>query len=269
VPPRGLTSDLSTAGFAALQSVGLDPVGQVMGSCVWHFGYLPYACGAGSGTGASVQTQPVRSYAASLRTARATALLRLREQCVALGGHGVVNVHLEWSRFHGVNRTQEITATGTAVRVRSATHPRYVFTAALPGQDVASLLQAGWAACAVAYGVSVAARHDDWATGSRVRRARNSEVPSLTDLTTTVRRWCRDDLRGEVRSTGGRGAVLGTQGLTVWHHEPAAGHSDHLAIATLIGTALVRVPRKAGAAATPALLSMMRLSTRPTARSPL
>jgi len=267
VPPGGLTSDLSTAGFAALQSVGLDPVGQVMGSCVWHFGYLPYACGARSGVGASVQTQPVRSYAASLRTARATALLRLREQCVALGGHGVVNVHLEWSRFHGVNRTQEITATGTAVRVRSATHPRYVFTAALPGQDVASLLQAGWAACAVAYGVSVAARHDPLA--GRVARRRNGEVRSLTDLTTTARRWCRDDLRGEVRSTGGRGAVLGTQGLTVWHHEPAEGHSDHLVIATLIGTALVRVPRKGGAPAAPAPLSMLRLSTRPTARSTL
>lgn len=268
------TSDLSTAAFAALQGVGLDPVGQVMGSCVWHLGRWTYTCGAvqatglrgGQVSGVPATARPVSSYQASLERARKTALRRLRQECAALGGDGVVNVRLGWSRFAGVNRTHEFTATGTAVRARSRVRPRVVFTTTLPGPDVASLLRSGWTPCGVAYGISVAARHDDWRTKTLttgISRA-TVEVPGYTDLVGAVRAWSRRDFAAAAAGTGADGAILTGQELQVWKNEAGGGHTDHLAIATLVGTSVARVrhhsPRPGPGRSGPAVLSVLSLS---------
>jgi len=269
-----VTSDISAAALTALASVGLDPVGQVMGACNWRFVYLTRYGGSYNtrveshlpvGSRWRVWQAPV--YAQELREPRALALRRLRERAQALGAHGLVNVVLSWSDRDGDLGMTEVTATGTAVRARSATNPAYIFSAALPAEEVAELMMAGWVPCGIAHGIGVAVQHDDGSAGP-LRLQGNKEVASLTDLVSWARHWSRSAFDAEARRTGGSGAVLGRQQLEV-RHEAASRGSERIAIATLIGTALVRVPRKGGAPAAPAPLSMLRLSTRPTARSTL
>ncbi len=266
-PGGPATSDISAAALAALLSVGLDPVGQVMGACVWCLDVMPrdastYTTRVEShlpaGSRWPVNRAPL--YAQELRRPRALALRRLREQAQALGAHGVVNVALSWSRWDGDERMAEVTATGTAVRARSAIDPAFIFSAASSAEEVAALMIAGWVPCGIAHGIGVAVQQDDGSVrASRLRG--NQEVPSLTDLVTWARHWSRSAFEAETRRTGGTGAVLGRQELEVRREETGTG-PQRVAIATLVGTALVALPRKTSPAPVPPPLPMLRLPAR-------
>ena len=98
-------SALSADAFAAIRSVGFEPVGQVLGAAVYNVGYTGgYGCpGAWAGYGGfAVPYRSVTqvsgqggygSFGALVKTmyeARRTAIGRMSAECAALGGHGVV-----------------------------------------------------------------------------------------------------------------------------------------------------------------------------------
>src|SRR5580704_2255721 len=111
-------SALSTDEFAAIKSVGFEPVGQVLGAAVYNIGYRGgYGCPSYVGFGnynrmsyggyrpsytavsSSGSGSAYGPLVATLYSARRKAISRMMAECQELGGHGVVGVLLSIGRF--------------------------------------------------------------------------------------------------------------------------------------------------------------------------
>src|SRR5581483_3134006 len=178
------TSLLTVPGATGVQTIGLDPVGEVMGCIVEHIGWSGFGgCGYVGGMLGIVGFGP---YVDALFHGYGTALRRMVDEASAMDADGVVGVRLSVS--HLGNNNREFVALGTAVRARCQQRPSRVFTTDLAGQDVAKLLRAGWVPCAAVYGISVAVRLDDWTTQRQASwGAGNTEVSGYTELVWHVR----------------------------------------------------------------------------------
>jgi uncharacterized protein YbjQ (UPF0145 family) len=123
-------------------------------------------------------------------------------------------------------------------------HAPRPFVTDLPGADVAKLLHAGWVPVSIAFGISVAVRHDDYATQFQARAwGANTEVSGYTDLVQHVRDDARDRFRQHAGRAGADGAIVSSMDLRIWEIEPAERHRDHVAEATVFGTTIARFHR--------------------------
>jgi uncharacterized protein YbjQ (UPF0145 family) len=253
------SSALSVDEFAAIRSVGFEPVGQVLGAAVYNIGYTGgYGCpGAWAGYGG--WATPYRSvtqvsgqggfgsFGALVQTmyeARRTAIGRMISECAELGGHGVVGVSLTIGGFPAGGL--EFKAIGTAVRAPGARPPKAPFSSDLSGQDFAKLITAGWMPAGLVLGISIGARHDDWLTTGQTRwGAGNAEVTGYTELVNSARHDAREQLERDVAARGGDGVVIADMNLRVREREcPSQQHGrDHIAEVTIIGTAIARFAR--------------------------
>lgn len=245
------TSLLSTAETASLQSVGLIPVGEVMGCIVEHIGWQGIlGCGATIGFGSGFGSPAVpaigsresrwagfRPYADAIRRGYATALSRLLLEARALGADGVVGIDLTIADLAGA---REFLALGTAVRARSRTRPPHPFTTDLRGGEVAKLMQGGWVPASILIGFDVAIKHDDWANRTQARSWTNTEVSGYTELTQHARALVRADVEHQVGRLGADGFVASAVGLHVFAVEAGENHRDHVAEALLTGTAVAQ-----------------------------
>lgn len=271
-------SALSTEEFAAIRSTGFEPVGQVLGAAVYSVGYTGgYGCPGGWSSGflggsIAAMTQVSSStgwgsfgpLARTMYEARRKAISRMTAECRALGGHGIVGVSLKIGAFPAGGL--EFHAIGTAVRGIGADPPRRPFTSDLSGQDFAKLIMAGWVPVGLVLGISIAARHDDWVTLSSTRwGAGNIEVPGYTELVNMARHDAREQLDEDVVKLGAEGVVIASADLRVSHRECPAQDSrrDHIAEATLIGTAIARFSDGSGSAP-PNVLAVLSLDPRRT-----
>jgi uncharacterized protein YbjQ (UPF0145 family) len=242
--------------MASVTVVGLPPVGEVMGCIVEHIGWQGfggcgyYGPGAGwaAGRGATVTSGQGARYAGykpyvdALYRGYDTALARMVLEAQAMGADGVVGVRLSVTHLGQDNR--EFVALGTAVRSAGEVHPARPFVTDLPGADVAKLLHAGWVPVSIAFGISVAIRHDDYATLSQARTwGGNTEVAGYTELVQHVRDDARDRFGEHAGRAGADGAIVSSMDLHVWEREPSEGHRDHIAESTVFGTTLARFAR--------------------------
>ncbi len=258
------SSALSTGEFAAIRSVGFEPVGQVMGSAVYHVGrsgrYWGYhAClypGAGRAIGSrygdagialSGNGSPAAQLVAVMDNARRTALARMTTECAALGGDGVVAAQLTMAPFPAAPNCLEFKVIGTAVRAAGPVRPRRPFTSHLDGQGFAKLISAGWVPVDLLVGMSVGVRHDDYATRRQNLSWNNQEVDGWSALVHHVRSDARAQLHRQGVQHGGDGIVLADGELRVWAETCIQGsgvnnteQTDHLAESTLVGTAIAR-----------------------------
>ena len=269
-------SALTTDEFAAIKSVGFDPVGQVLGAAVYNIGYRGgYGCpsyayfgsynrfatgwagyqgattavsssGSGSAYGPMVQT---------LYAARRAAIGRMTAECSALGGHGAVGVRLTIGRFPAGGL--EFKAIGTAVRAPGAMALRRPFTSDVSGQDFAKLIGDGVVPVGLALGISIGARHDDWLTRNQTSRwmSGNTEVSGYTDLINQTRHDARNQLRKDVNALGAEGVVIQSMDMQVGEHECPAqeGARDHVAEVTIVGTAITHFRKSQRATEGPSL----------------
>jgi uncharacterized protein YbjQ (UPF0145 family) len=132
-------SALTSGEFAAIRSVGFEPVGQVFGAAVFGVAYGDgYSCPRTSASSAeAVQVAPSDQQAErdpqeperdeegplgplvrAMDQARLTAVERLTAECAELGGDGVVGLRVSRGSF--LLGGQEFAAVGTAVRARGA-----------------------------------------------------------------------------------------------------------------------------------------------------
>ena len=271
-PSAAWGSTLSCQEFAAVNGVGFAPVGQVFGAAVYSAGSASgSSCpGAGGSSGDAAQTRPAIYVSGqgdlgsfgplvqAMNQARHTATDRMTAECAVLGGHGVVGVRLTRGSF--VLGGLEFSAVGTAVRAPGATHgPRAPFTSDLSGQDFAKLIMAGWVPAGLVLGISIGLRHDD---RTAIRQTRwtsgNVEVAGWTELVGQSRRDARGQLETDVRRLGAQGVVIATMQLGVREREcpVQVGRRDHIAEATLIGTAIARFFPAGQPGAGPALAIM-------------
>jgi uncharacterized protein YbjQ (UPF0145 family) len=264
-------SALSTDEFAAIKSVGFEPVGQVLGAAVYNVGYTGgYGCPSGyfgsysrmgsswrpgytalsSSAGNSLYGPLVQT----MYAARRKAIGRMAEECARLGGHGVVGVRLTIARFPAGGL--EFHAIGTAVRAPGGVRLRHPFTSDLSGQDFAKLIADGVVPVALVLGISIGSRHDDWLTRSQSRwTAGNTEVGGYSELVNMTRHDARSELQLDVARFGAEGVVIQKMDLRVGERECPVqeGARDHTAEAVIIGTAIARFGQFSRAAERPSL----------------
>jgi uncharacterized protein YbjQ (UPF0145 family) len=255
-------SSLTSSEFAAIRSVGFEPVGQVFGAAVFGVAYGDgYSCPRTTALSRTAVEAPVSGQAEgdsqdddgplgplvrAMDQARRTAVERMTAQCAELDGDGVVGLRVSRGSF--LLGGQEFTAIGTAVRARAAggggargeTAP---FASDLSGQDFAKLIMAGWVPVGVVLGVAIGARHDDWQITRQTRRwSGNREVAGWTDVVNQSRREARGRLDRDVQGLGAEGAVVASMQLRVSVRDcPAqAGRRDHVVEASILGTAVTR-----------------------------
>jgi uncharacterized protein YbjQ (UPF0145 family) len=236
------TSLLPVAGAVGVESVGLTPVGEVMGCIVQYVGFVGgyggYGYGGGYGQNYLQSSVSFRPYVDALYHGYNTALGRMLTEARAMGADGVVGIKLTQSRL-GENN-QEFVALGTAVRARSTKRPRSLFTTDLAGQDVAKLMHAGWVPSRLAIGIAVESRYLDWASASQLSvMAGNTEVNAYTLLITSTRSHARERLAAYAKKGNADGLIVSEMTLRSWHQE--ANNTRLLcAESAVFGTAIAR-----------------------------
>jgi len=239
---------LSVDEFTAIRSVGFEPIGQVLGVSVHQGGY-PYGirCGAYPGMPAYGPIKAIPSVPSFLRVARDMALARMVEECVALGGQGIVDVTVELKPF--VSGAIEFSVVGSAVRaIGPLPRPTYSkplpvpFTADLTGRDFALLVRNGWMPTRMVFGLANRIRHTTSALQFRWGWA-NTELTHLSTLIHRTRVDARDDLADEARKAGGLHVVVRDMSLRQWEQEcpGSSGGRDYLCQFTIWGTAVTPV----------------------------
>jgi uncharacterized protein YbjQ (UPF0145 family)/uncharacterized protein YciI len=250
-------SALSSDEFAAIRSVGFEPVGQVFGAAVYSVGYSGYSCPGTwgsrrevtpaqatqvSGQGGSESFGPL---VRAMGQARHKSIDRMTAECGELGGHGVVGVRLSMGSF--LLGGPEFLAIGTAVRAPGAAPgPRLPFTSGLSGQDFAKLIMTGWVPAGLVLGISIGSRHDDWTTSRQTRlMSGNTEVAGWTELVNESRHDARRQLESDVERLGAEGVVIASMEMEVRQRDcpVQVGRRDHIVEATLVGTAIASFSR--------------------------
>ena len=234
--------------FAATAIAGFDPVGHVFGAAVRNLGYVTSnARCSGDWTYTSKTDQaslngPYRALLRSLYGARRLALARAVEECVALGGDGIIDARVRVASFPAGGI--EFSVEGTAVRARSRVRPAQPFTTHVSGQEFARLLSAGWVPFALLFGIAISSRHDGRDTRDQTRRrigdTGNREVQSYSRLVNDARRDARRQLKNAVGELGGDGLVVDDMTLKVSERECPTNERqhDHVAEATIMGSAI-------------------------------
>ena len=252
-------SVLTVQEFAAIRSVGFEPVGQVFGAAVYSAGSgSGYSCpGAPGPSGGGLPPRSatqvsgrggVGSFGPLVQTmdqARRTAVGRMTTECAELGGQGVVGVRVTRGSFPLGG--PQFTAIGTAVRAPGAAHgPPVPFTCEVSGQDFAKLIMTGWVPVGLVLGISIGSRHDDRKTARQARWVSgNAEVTGWTELVSQSRHDARRQLESDVKRLGAEGVVIATMQMRARERDcpVTAGRRDHIVEATFIGTAVARFSR--------------------------
>jgi uncharacterized protein YbjQ (UPF0145 family) len=227
------TSMLTVPAAVSVESVGLVPVGDVMGCIVQQISRQSIEM-----TGLLTTWNPFgdRRYADALRHGYAKALERLGEEAKGIGADGVVGVTLRFERFS--ETAYEFVAMGTAVRAQSRTRPAKLFTTSLPGEDVAKLMLSGWAPAKLVMGLTVLAVPITYQTRSQVSfTAGNIEVDTYTSLLTTARAKSREEFARETRNARADGSIVSAMTLSSW---PVLDGGGAAALSAVFGTAIVR-----------------------------
>jgi uncharacterized protein YbjQ (UPF0145 family) len=260
------SSLLSIRGQAGVQSVGFDPVGEVMGCIVEQIGWAAWGgCGAyyGQGMGGFAMAAPTVTsggrggygyggfapYVDAVYRGWDTAMHRMLLEAQALGADGVVGIAPSRQHLLDQGGAQEFMVRGTAVRARSKVRPAHIFSTDLSGGDVAKLMHAGWAPTELVWGISVSIRHDDYATRMAARpwSTQNIEIAGYTELVTYARADARAMFEQRAGRQGSDAATISNMSLHVREIEPGENHRDHIAEATVVGNSLVKFHKGATA----------------------
>ena len=101
---RAFTSDLTGQEFWLVVDKGFQPMGLVLGNCIYSMG----------GIKSNFQGE-IRDYSELMYQARELALSRMQFEADQLGADGVIGVNIDVQYMHN-NEWMEVTAIGTAVR---------------------------------------------------------------------------------------------------------------------------------------------------------
>lgn len=161
------SSDLTVREYLLSRELGIQTIGQVMGSCFYNVSILGMMQG-GWGVTQSVY-DPDKFYSSTRRfqldtgelvqitdaqlKARRLAVDRMLQEAHMMGAHGVIGVRVKASHFNWTTRMTEFTAIGTAVRVPGYENRGKVFTSDLNGQEFWQLFRAGYTPCELSFGV--------------------------------------------------------------------------------------------------------------------
>jgi uncharacterized protein YbjQ (UPF0145 family) len=223
------TSTLSPAETVVAAQAGFAPVSQVMGSSMYHVGFQSTFWGYQGGE----LTALTQAY----EHARSRALGRMRAEAQMLGAHAVVDTRFEGRGYDWADDMVEITAIGTAVRIRDQPPPREPALTLLKMDELAKLHHAGYAPIAIAMGNCFwfEPHADCMQEGSFF----SSELPTHTRASLQARHLAVERFRHFAKHFNADGVV----GVRVHRKSKEHEHSGHIRFHTevmLMGTAVVR-----------------------------
>jgi uncharacterized protein YbjQ (UPF0145 family) len=223
---------LSVPAAVSAESVGLTPIGDVMGCIVQQISRQSVQM---TGMGSIWAPSPDTRYRDALRHGYDQALERLGEEAKAIGADGVVGITMRVADFG--EYAAEFVAMGTAVRAECRTRPDKLFTTGLCGEDVAKLMLSGWAPVELVLGLSVVAVATTYLTMSQVSiTAGNVEVDAYTTLVNSARAKARDEFARQTKKARADGAIVSGMTLDTW---PLV-NAGFAALAGVFGTAIAR-----------------------------
>jgi uncharacterized protein YbjQ (UPF0145 family) len=225
------TSDLSVDELICLEDVGVEPLGLVLGSSIYHVGLQTSQYG---------QNMELTVLSQAMYTARALAIGRMEAEADALQADGIIGVRLAISAYEWGPDLLEFLAIGTAVRTRDPAarmRPQHgrPFSSDLSGQDFYKLVQAGYRPVRLAVGTCV--YHVAHQTFRQVwsKAFRNAEMENFTQATYEARELAMARMEGEAQQAGGTGIV----GVRI--EEKSFGWGSHIIEFFALGTAVIRV----------------------------
>jgi uncharacterized protein YbjQ (UPF0145 family) len=233
--PTPALSDLSVTEFLALSRMGFLPHGLVIGSCVFEADTTPTGQGLFASllapvSAAYIKTGEVVALSQAVRSARAFAIYRMREQAAKLHAEGVVGVRLslEHHVWKGGHQVVKFIAMGTGVgfdhdncpvEFRGSPSLRLAngtpFASDLSGQDFVALMRAGYRPITVASGSCVYRLNPNEASQYQ---GQNAEIAAYTRAFFDARELAMERLQQDVFAEwppGHPDAPTGIVGMTV------------------------------------------------------
>ncbi len=225
------TSDFSVNEFLMVREAGFEPLGLVVGSCIYHVG-VQYTSWN--------RNQEMTVLSQAMYHARELAMTRMAEEAGALHADGIVGVRLEVKRMEWDKDILEFMAIGTAI-AHSAGHPMFKgrggkpFTSDLSGQDLWLLLQSGYRPLEMVMGSCVYHMAHQGVMKSLGNIGRNTEIEVFTQALYDARELAMERMQREAHEAGAEG-VVGVQ-----LHEGSHNWQPHVIEFFAIGTAVTPV----------------------------
>ena len=222
------TSDFSVNEFLMVGEAGFEPLGLVVGSCIYHTG-IQYAGWA--------KNQEMAVLSQAMYEARELAMTRMEQEAQSLSADGVVGVRLEVKRMDWDKDILEFLAIGTAI-AHSKGHPGFKgpsgkpFTSDLSGQDLWMLLQSGYRPLALVMGSCMYHVAHQGMLQSLGNVGRNVEMPLFTQAMYDARELAMERMQQEAKEAGAEGVVA------VQLHEGSHNWQPHVIEFFAIGTAV-------------------------------
>jgi uncharacterized protein YbjQ (UPF0145 family) len=230
--PGFFTTTFSVAEMAVARLAGYEPIGQVMGSSVYHVGW-------GGLLAADVGELTTVTHARWDASTRA--LGRMAEEARLLGAHAVVGVRLGMRGYEWAGELSEFTAVGTAVRVNGPVPERPALSN-LSVQELYKLELAGLWPIDVVMGNS--AWRDMHADCRADGRWLNMELPLHTACIDNARSAAQERFKKAIVRANAHGVVAVTVERRFHESEWEANNSSHTefkAEVVLLGTAVARL----------------------------
>ena len=248
-PEHFFTSDLSVNELAVVRQAGYEPLGQVMGSSIYHVGWqwTPNYNYGWSGTSGELTVLTQAFY-----EARHLAIGRLQQEAALLGATGVVGVRLERKEYEWGSSLLEFIAIGTAIRETGvpAMPPGTVqpFVSDLSGEEFWMLRQAGFRPVGFVVGNCTYYCVPTWSTQNATRGGffggawQNQELPDYTQGVYNARSLAMQRMEQEARTVDAVGIVGADIEVEAEPREVELGNDqkrlDMLYHFTAIGTAI-------------------------------
>lgn len=242
------TSTLTVPDFLVSRKLQLQPLGQVMGSCVMHPAFnSQWIYGLW-------QNGDVPAFTRAVKVARDTAVDRLRQEAATLGAHGVVSVQIteRWPEWG--NGLVEFTATGTAVALSGQPAPANLFMGNVSAIDTMTLLEAGYLPMNVVFATTAYYVMTTWNAMAAESSWSNQEVPDFSRAIYEARDLVVVRMRDQAREVGADG-VLGAEwtmrveeieverpAVDTWGQYASGSYTDHIVHLTVLGTAIGKLP---------------------------
>jgi uncharacterized protein YbjQ (UPF0145 family) len=214
-PGHIFTSDLSVNELALTRQAGYDPLGQVMGSSVYHVGwqYMPSGYWANWGGMSAEMTILTEAF----YHARHLAIGRLQQEAALLGATGVVGVRLERKEYEWGMGLLEFAAIGTAIRETDrppgAPPASAPFVSDLSGEEFWMLRQSGFRPVGFVVGNCSYYCVPNWTTQYATSGGifgggwQNQELTDYTQSLYTARSLAMGRMEHEAASLGAVGVV--------------------------------------------------------------
>jgi uncharacterized protein YbjQ (UPF0145 family) len=271
------TSNLSVNEFVLTHDMGVAPLGQVMGSCVYHVGYqwnrATWSNASLWGGGSSYE---LKTLTEAYHHARVLTFGRLDQEAALLGATGVLGVRFTRKEHEWGSDLLEFSAFGTAIREpdrpAAAASPSEdagrLFLSDLSGEEFWKLRQAGFRPVGVAAGNCTYYQIPTWQTQAATGGGgfffgttwQSQELQDYTQALYQARELGMGRLSHEARALGGVGLVGVDMHLDAEPVEVELSNDRHrtdmMYHFTAMGTVIAPAPAPAAPTAIPSWISV-------------